>query len=307
MERTKQINRPHPSFRSRPRSPLDLLLHLGMAGISKVFRSRPGVWSLAALERLAKDKDAPWIQVTQHEVVLERLDPAFDGLRLVQISDFHIGTRLDVDMLCEAVASVNQLQPDIVAITGDFVTRQPQQYASDLVRVLRGLSPRQATLAVLGNHDHWSDPVVVRGVLRSAGVIDLSNSVWSFHHQQASLHFAGVDIMMEELDDLHRVMNHLPPLGAAILLAHEPDFAIKSAASGRFDLQLSGHSHGGQIRFPILGPIILPLHARRFPSGYYDVKGMHLYTNRGLGTADLRIRINCPSEITLLILHSKKT
>lgn len=113
--------------------------------------------------------------------------------------------------------------------------------------------------------------------------------------------------MMEELADLNQVLARLPSRGAAILLAHEPDFAMTSSACGRFDLQLSGHSHGGQIRLPGIGPLILPLFARKFPCGFYQVKNMQLYTNRGLGTADLRIRINCPAEIALFVLNSAQS
>jgi hypothetical protein len=118
-----------------------------------------------------------------------------------------------------------------------------------------------------------------------------------------SLHIAGVDDILEDLADLDSVLDQLPHEGAAILLAHEPDFAKKSAASGRFDLQLSGHTQGGQVVLPLVGPPILPPLGRKYPKGFYQVKDMLLYTNRGVGTASLRLRINCPPEIAILTLQ----
>jgi predicted MPP superfamily phosphohydrolase len=96
----------------------------------------------------------------------------------------------------------------------------------------------------------------------------------------------------------------LPEHGAAILLVHEPDFADHSAASGRFDLQLSGHSHGGQVIIPFIGPPIVPYLAQKYPLGLYQVQNMLLYVNRGLGMARLKVRFNCRPEITVITLRA---
>ena len=120
----------------------------------------------------------------------------------------------------------------------------------------------------------------------------------------APLHIAGVDDLWTGQDRLDLVLERLPAEGAAILLVHEPDFANTSAKTGRFDLQLSGHSHGGQVSLPFLGPPILPRYARDYPVGRYQVGEMALYTNRGLGTVPPRVRINCRPEISLFILEA---
>lgn len=245
-----------------------------------------------------------WVEITPLSLRLPRLASEFHGYRLVQISDFHIGTWLKRPRLEEAVEMVNRLRPDLVAITGDFVTFEPRRFAPDLVATLRQLTPRDGTLAVLGNHDYWTNPQIVRQVWAEAGIIDLSNTVYTLRRGNAELHIAGVDCVMEGMDRLDLVISQLPAEGAAVLLAHEPDFADISASTGRFDLQISGHSHGGQIRLPRFRPPILPRFARKYPSGLYQVGGMHLYTNRGLGTAELEIRVNCPPEITLYSLQS---
>jgi len=243
------------------------------------------------------------IEITRLNLALPRLGAAFQDYKLVQISDLHIGTWINRTRLQGVVEMVNREEPDLVAITGDFVTYDPEIFEEDLVSVLRQLESRDDPVAILGNHDHWTDPDLVRKILCRSGLKDLSNRVMTIQRGLDSLHIAGVDDILEDLADLDSVLDQLPHEGAAILLAHEPDFAKKSAASGRFDLQLSGHTHGGQVVLPLVGPPILPPLGRKYPKGFYQVKDMLLYTNRGVGTASLRLRINCPPEIAILTLQ----
>jgi uncharacterized protein len=245
-----------------------------------------------------------WLDVNPVRLVLPRLASEFNGYKIAQISDFHIGTWLDRERLEEAVETVNRQEPDLIVITGDFVTFDPQDYVDDLVGALSKLRARDGILAILGNHDHWSNPAVVRQVLRLSGITELSNSVFTLQRGAACLHIGGVDDYMDGHDRLDLVLSQIPEQGEAILLAHEPDFADLSAATGRFDLQLSGHTHGGQILFPRLGALFLPRYGRKYPSGRYQVGDMIQYTNRGLGTAELEVRWNCPAEVTLLTLES---
>jgi len=246
-----------------------------------------------------------WVEVTQVPLTLPHLAPEFDGYRIVQISDIHMDIWMPRDRLVQAVEAVNRQSPDLVVITGDFITRKLGYSAADLVAGLGALAPRQATLAVLGNHDHWAGATVVRQVIAQSGIVELSNAVYTLRRGEAMLHIAGVDDVLEHQDRLDRVLEQLPADGAAILLAHEPDFADVSAATGRFDLQLSGHSHGGQVIIPFLGPIILPSYARKYPVGRYQVGGMVQYTNRGLGVVPPRVRFNCRPEIAVLTLQAK--
>lgn len=242
------------------------------------------------------------IVINQIELKLPRLSRNFDGYRIIQISDIHIGTWINQNRLAGIIDLVNQHEPDLVAITGDFVTFDPRRFEHELTSTLINLKPNDVTVAVLGNHDHWTDPILVREVLERANIIDLSNKVYSIERNNEALHIAGVDDSLEGLDRLDLVLEQLPPQGAAILLAHEPDFADHSASSKRFDLQLSGHSHGGQIILPIIGIPLLPPFGRKYPSGLYQINGMALYTNRGVGTAVMQLRLNCPPEITVFTL-----
>ena len=264
--------------------------------------------SLVGASRVLYPRDTPnWVDVTKISLSMARLAPEFDGYRLVQISDLHIGTWLERNHLAQAIEMVNQQHPDMVAITGDFVTYGADRYSGDLAAELSKICAQDGVVAVLGNHDHWSDPDEVRRVLEQVGIRELKNVFYTLKRGTACLHICGVDDFMTEQDHLELVLEKLPPEGAAILLAHEPDFADVSASSQRFDLQLSGHSHGGQVILPWIGAPILPGFGRKYSSGLYRVNGMFVYTNRGLGTAELQVRINCRPEITVFTLQSVKT
>jgi predicted MPP superfamily phosphohydrolase len=235
-------------------------------------------------------------------LVLARLPVSFGTLRLVHLSDFHLSTWLTAARLEAVIDRVNDLRPDVVALTGDFVTHSPAEFTPALTAALRRLPPNCVTVSVLGNHDHWTHPGLVQRALRAAGVIDLSNTVHTLTRPGGRLHLAGVDDVLVAADCLPEVRRRLPSDSAAILLAHEPDFAPTAAAAGRFDLQLSGHSHGGQICTPWGGALFLPRLGRRWPRGLSRLDGMWQYTSAGLGTGDLHLRLNCPAEITLFLI-----
>ncbi len=246
-----------------------------------------------------------WVEITQVSLTLPHLASEFDGYRIAQISDIHMDIWTPRDRLAQAVEMVNRQLPDLVVVTGDFVTYLAGYFAADLVAALGALAPRRAALAVLGNHDHWTDATSVRQVIAQSGIVELSNAVYTLRRGEAMLHIAGVDDVWERQDRLDLVLAQLPADGAVILLAHEPDFADVSATTGRFDLQLSGHSHGGQVIIPFRGPVVLPLHARKYPVGRYQVGGMVQYTNRGLGMISPHVRFNCRPEITMFTLRAK--
>ncbi len=281
----------------------DLPLRLAFFSLRLVLRSPIGAGLMGLGRKYLSPPDGAWLEVTQHRLELARLPAEFSGYRIAQISDFHIGTWADRDRLEYAIQSLNEQHADLVVITGDFVTRDPASHAQDLVHILRMIRAPDGVLAVFGNHDYWSDPIEIRKILRQSGVTELRNEFRTIERGNACLHIAGVDDMMESLDDLPAVLSELPAEGAAILLAHEPDFGDISAASKRFDLQLSGHTHGGQVHFPRFGPLILPRLGRKYPCGMYQVDGMYLYTNRGLGTAEIEFRYDCPAEISLFDVY----
>jgi hypothetical protein len=259
-----------------------------------------GVGSLGYATRV----EPYWVDVERVKLTLSRLPAAFHGYKVAQLSDLHMGGWLTRSRLEEVVALTNEQKPDLVAITGDFVSSLSDVVARDLVEVLGALRATDGVVAVLGNHDHWTDAEVIRQVLRDCNIVNVSNDVHTLQRSGALLHITGVDDIWESKHDLDMVLSKLPVQGAALLLAHEPDFADTSSATGRFDLQLSGHSHGGQVVPPFLGPLRLPPYGKKYHTGLYQVGGMFQYTNRGVGMISPPVRFNCRPEITLLTLES---
>jgi predicted MPP superfamily phosphohydrolase len=256
----------------------------------------------------AREVEPAAVEVVPVSLVLPRLDARFDGYRIAHVSDLHADGWMTPGRVLELVHLVNAEEPDLVAFTGDLATyswlRSLIRHVPGLAAPLRRLRAPDGALAVLGNHDHESNPQVVRRTLAAAGMYELCNTVLTLRRRGAMLHLCGVDSALKGVPRLDPVLKSLPEESAAVLLAHEPDFADESAATGRFDLQLSGHSHGGQVRLPVLGPQpYLPKLGRRYVDGLYRVGGMFLYTNRGLGNHP-RFRFNCRPEITIVTLRS---
>jgi predicted MPP superfamily phosphohydrolase len=246
------------------------------------------------------------VEITKPTIVLPNLPEAFNGYRMVQVSDFHLGTWLDTQDMLDIVDLVNMQEPDLIAITGDFVTFNPSRFANDLIKILSGFKSKDGVIAVMGNHDHYTNADLIRDVLKRSGILELQNRIYTIQRDSARLIFAGIDDYMTRHADLDSVIMQIPKFDdAVILLAHEPDFADISAASGRFAMQISGHTHGGQICLPYFGNLYLPRYGRKYPSGEYSVRNMVLYTNRGLGTSWLKFRINCPPEITVFQLNKQ--
>lgn len=248
-----------------------------------------------------------WLKVEKVNLKLRRLAPAFDKLKIAQISDIHMGGWMNAERLQRVADSVIDQRPDLFLLTGDFLTghtfdQTSEQHLQELITVLSPLAKSIPSYAILGNHDYWTNPGAVREMLRSCGMIDLTNSVFTVTRGNERLYLCGVDDVWEGEVRLDQVIESLADDAPAILLAHEPDFADVSSRSRRFDLQLSGHSHGGQVVVPFYGPLVLPYLGQKYSSGLYQVGEMYQYTNRGVGMLDPPVRFNCPPEITLLTL-----
>ncbi len=253
----------------------------------------------------AREVEPRRLEVVRLELTLPRLAAAFDGYRMVQIGDLHLDDWSKPARLDRIVEMVNAESPDLVAITGDFASYSARRLDTGrLVGALRRLSAPDGVLAILGNHDYLTDVKLIRRCIREAGLTELINEVVTLRRGGSEFHVAGIDDVMEGRSRLDLVLGKLPESGAAVLLAHEPDFADVAAATGRFDLQLSGHSHGGQVRVPLLGRAVLPPFSQRYTRGLHRVGGMLVYTNRGLGTVHARLRFGCRPEITALTFRS---
>jgi predicted MPP superfamily phosphohydrolase len=252
----------------------------------------------------AREVEPRRLEVVRLELTLPRLAAAFDGYRIVQIGDLHLDDWSKPERLDRIAEMVNEERPDLVVVTGDFASYSARRLDTGrLVGALRRLSAPDGVLAILGNHDYLTDVKLIRQCIREAGLTELINEVVTLERGGSELHVAGIDDVMEGRSRLDLVLGELPEEGAAVLLAHEPDFADVAAATGRFDLQLSGHSHGGQVRVPLLGRAVLPPFSQRYTRGLHRVGGMLVYANRGLGTVHARLRFGCRPEITALTLR----
>ncbi len=239
---------------------------------------------------------------------LSRLPEQFHGYRIAQLSDIHFGPyigKADVDRALRIIAGFH---PDLVVLTGDFVSHPfGQNHGPEGARNADpcGQALSQWTqcplVAILGNHDHWNGAKIVSGALRAHGIKLLRNASLPVERDGARIWIAGMDDVLSNAADLDRTLAGVPPTETTILLAHEPDFADEAAAYP-IDLQLSGHSHGGQVRIPGIGPIILPKLAHKYPVGINRVGNLQVYTNCGLGVITPPIRLFCPPEVSLITL-----
>lgn len=250
------------------------------------------------------------IDTTYRTIFITDLPSGFHGLRVAQLSDIHLDEYTEPSFLEEIVKRVNSLAPDVVLLTGDFVTRGSLTFVAAnhavqrCAEILRTLACHER-YAVLGNHDVTVGAALVTNSLESHGVPVLRNRYVDLTRGGSSLSLGGTADPGTDLPDLNLAIPARPK-GPVILMAHAPDYADSVAAHPRassVDLMLSGHSHGGQIRLPIVGPVVLPPMGRKYVEGPYQLGRMQLYVNRGIGTVGLPFRLNCPPEISLFTLQ----
>jgi len=248
-------------------------------------------------------------RIVRQDFFLPRWPERLNGFTVALLSDFHYDPYFSTHPLHAAIPMVNDLHPDLIVLTGDFVTapllgddRKAAFEAEPCAQLLRQMSAPHGLWAVLGNHDEATDHRHVARALQAENIQVLANQSQAIEHDGARFWLAGVNDVLSKTADLSKTLRRVPADEAIILLAHEPDFADQ-AAKFPIDLQLSGHSHGGQIRVPLLPPLYLPAMARKYVWGTYHVGPLMLYTNAGLGTIGVPMRLNCPPEITLLTLR----
>src|SRR6267378_113131 len=241
------------------------------------------------------------LTIERRTIFLRRLPKALDGLRIVQLSDLHHGPLTTAAQLRRAVETANSLEPDIIALTGDYISHE-RRYAAPCAEVVGRLRARCGVYAVLGNHDHWTDASLITDLFRAEGIKVLINEGMRFQKDGASFWLAGVDDTMVGLEDLPLALAGARRDEMKLLLAHNP-IILRRAARAGVDLVLSGHTHGGQVT----------IRSERSASGRprrRSMKGLgrqgetQIYVTRGLGTVILPIRYGCPPEVSLLELRS---
>jgi uncharacterized protein len=247
-----------------------------------------------------------WFELKTIDITIAGLDPVFEGYKIVQLSDIHARSGImDLQQLEKVANIANQQHPDLIALTGDYITDHPEKAEAMLTSTFSQFKAADGVVAIMGNHDREEkdDNIPIERALAQAKVKLLRNAVYSIDKAGHKLNIAGVDDVFFKFADLPLTISQLPQTGTNILLAHEPDFVDVTAATHKFALQLSGHSHGGQIVIPFL-PRLSPHMARKYISGHHTISETQLYVSSGVGTTGLpQARINCRPEIAVIVLH----
>ena len=242
-------------------------------------------------------------QIEEVPIRMPKLPKALDGFTIVQISDIHVGTFIDEEFLRQGLAFVEKAKPDLVAITGDIIDIDPR-WARLGGRVLGSAKAKYGVVCVPGNHDHYAGIDAVTDGMQRGGIDVLTNRGKVVASAgTGGLAILGVDDLWARKrgpgrgPDLARARAMVPPDMATVLLAHQPPYVKETVGQG-IDLQLSGHTHGGQIN-----PGFTPANfVMRYVAGVYEHEGTTLYVNRGFGTAGPPSRVGAPPEITKIVL-----
>lgn len=241
------------------------------------------------------------LEIERRTWVLPELPTEFDGLRISHLSDLHFTGQLERDWFAEVVAESNRFAPDLVLLTGDIVDEA--ECLPWLQEILSGLEGRLGKFYVLGNHDlRIANESAIRSEMEKSGFQALQAEWVSRTIGEATLWLAGNELpWFSGAESLPA----RPKCGEGefrILLSHSPD-QFRWAQTHQFDLMLAGHTHGGQIRFPLIGPVIAPsAYGVRFASGTFRLGSLLMHVSRGL-SGDDPIRINCPPELGLITLR----
>jgi len=279
-------------------------------------QSRPSLvraYAWRALQGAARTLPPEELGLTRLELTLPHLPRHLDGLTMLHVTDLHLTG--EADHPARGVPDLLKgVQCDLTVYTGDIVEDEAGREA--LPPLLHALRPREAAFAVLGNHDHYryrhesgegprqNDLGPLLHAMETAGVEILVNTNRRLYND--GLCVVGVDDPALGRDDLDRAFVGVGPAEATLLLAHSPDVLVR-LGDHHPGLLLAGHTHGGQLRLPGLGPIgsisVLP---RRYAMGLYVYEGVQTYVSRGIGTSGARARLNCPPEVTVITLRSSR-
>ena len=250
---------------------------------------------------LALSNESGEVSVERIPIPLKRLPAVFEGFTIAQISDIHLLPYTRPEFVKKAVAVTNSLNPDVTVLTGDYVWRD-NEAMFELTPIIAALNARHGVFGILGNHDYWLDVDPVIEGFRQARIPLLVNEHVPITIGGDTLVLAGLDDGWAGHPDLDTALDGAQANAPVILLLHEPDLADAYGPDGRCVLQLSGHSHGGQVRLPGTGALILPYLGQKYDFGLYQINDMWLYTNRGLGNISVPMRLNCAPEVTLFTL-----
>jgi predicted MPP superfamily phosphohydrolase len=248
--------------------------------------------------------EARWCRVARATIAVPRLPAPFVGTTIAFLSDTHHGPYVSLDHVRQAVDLANALEPDIVALGGDYVSKD-RKYIAPGVGALGALHAPLGRFGVLGNHDVWEGSGETSEALAKAGIREVTNTgVW-VERDGARLRLAGVGDLWTDSQDLNAALGDATPHDATILLSHNPDFAER-VHDPRVSLILSGHTHGGQVVVPWWGaPYVPSAFGQKYLHGIVQGPSCPVFVSRGIGTTGPPVRFRCPPEVVFLTLTSR--
>ena len=243
------------------------------------------------------------VRTNVYQIAVPHLPAAFTGFRIVHLTDLHYGFLVSLSFLGEVISRANALAADIIVCTGDYVHQRHATAEIDAVwPLLSQLKASSGVYSVLGNHDHWASTSRSQYWLERTGQ-NLRRKTAAIERQGQRLWLAGAGDLWQDPSSLDVLLKDVPVPECRIVLAHNPDTA-DSTHSCRIDLMICGHTHGGQVHLPFVGPPILPVRNKNYSSGLKSsAGGTQVFISRGIGWAILPLRLNCSPEIAVLELQ----
>ncbi|MGE7779328.1 metallophosphoesterase [Peribacillus sp. NPDC097264] len=255
----------------------------------------------------AHNLEPKWLEIKHNFISHPLIPKGFDGMKMIQFSDTHLGFQFQLSDLQAIVEKINQMDPDIVLFTGDLMD-EPNKYnaQNEIPPVLNQLKAPLGKFSIFGNHDHGGyGSEIYRDIMEKSNFTMLQNNSARVSLLSAEeIFLTGVDDAMLGKPDFEKALSGIPKGGFTIMLSHAPDLADISST---YDIhyQISGHSHGGQVQIPLIGALVTPPYAEKYTEGTFDLGSLTLHVNRGLGTTRLPYRFLSRPELTIYELRAE--
>jgi predicted MPP superfamily phosphohydrolase len=248
------------------------------------------------------------LKINSIQMAHPNIPEGFDGVKIVQFSDTHLGFQYNINQFTKLIKKINLQEPDLILFTGDLLD-EPNQFQefNQVLELLTALHAPLGKFCIYGNHDHGGyGSEIYRNIMESAGFIVLLNKSRQIKRNNSRFSLIGIDDAMLGSPDLQKAMKNVPDGQFKLLLSHAPDLA-EHAYQEKIHWQLSGHSHGGQVKIPLYGALVKPPYGRIYTEGYYSIgesEPLSLYVNRGIGTTRLPFRFLAVPELTVFTMKS---
>jgi predicted MPP superfamily phosphohydrolase len=255
------------------------------------------------IRRLGAHNDVYDIEVTSHDLFVDELAPEFDGYRIAFLTDTHVAPFIRPPFYRAVVTEALRFQPDLILLGGDFVTWN-RHIALMTSVLLTDLRAPDGVFAVLGNHDYWSKGDEVRAAMEAKGVRFIINENVRIRRNASQIALLGIDELYRGTPNLENAFAGIGADEVTIGVSHHPDIIDLIDAEGRrLDLLVCGHTHGGQIRFPFFGPVVVPSkHEGLYAEGFHRMRNVLMYVSRGIGAIP-PLRILCRPEVATFTLR----